>query len=464
MRLQLPVHSYRLRSTPASPARLVNCYPEALPGDAKTQMILSRCPGVTSFATPGNGPIRGLHSGLGYLWAISGNELYRVDETGTETLIGTVGSGSVDMDHNTDSIVVVTEPDAYYYNGTTFAQITDSDFTSRGAGDVEFVNNYLLFREPDSGRFFGADLGSTTSFDALNFATAEANPDRMVGLKVDHVQAILFGEKSVEIWDNTGEAGFPFARATNGFVELGCFAGKTCQKLDNSVIWLASDYTVRKLEGITPRRISTHAVEQFLTTTTVTSGTAFTYTQDGHLFYVLSFLEGTWAYDATTGEWHERQSYGLDNWKWQHQATAFGREFVGDSTSNVIGYLDPTNYTENGDIQRMEWIYQPIYADAQRAFHDRLEVVMETGVGLTTGQGSDPEMMMDYSDNGGITWKSLPNKKIGPIGQYSKTVAWHSLGSAKQRVYRGSVSDPVKCVMSDTQITVRGGRIMGGGT
>lgn len=462
-RLQLPVHSYNLRSTPASPARLVNCYPEALPPDAKTQLILSRAPGVTSFSTEGNGPIRGMHGAFGYLFVVSGTELYRFSSSGSPLSMGSIpGSGWVSMAHNIDTLVIVAEPNAYYCNPEIYGsvtQITDPDFTSRGAKYVWFVDNYLLFLEPDSGRFFGSDVGSATAFDALDFATAEAAPDDLVGMAVDHRQVILLGEESGEIWENTGAAGFPFERAINGFFEIGCFNGDTVAKLDNSVIWLANDYTVRRLQGVTPQRISTHAIEQFLTTVDLASGKAYSYTQDGHFFYVLSFSSGCWVYDATTNEWHERATYPYDYYYWQSCAQAHGRQYVGSAYTDTIGYFDPLTYTEAGTTQRMEWTYQPIYGENKRAFHDRLEVVMEVGVGLPTGQGSDPEMMMDYSDDGGQTWTSMPNKKIGPIGQYQHRIVWTGLGSSRQRVYRGAISDPIKAVISDTVIDVRGGQV-----
>jgi hypothetical protein len=462
-RLQLPVHSYTLRSTPASPARLVNCYAEALPADAKTPLILSRAPGVASFSTVGNGPIRGMHDAFGYLFVVTGTTLYRLDSAVSVLDMGTIpGTGWVSMDHNIDTLVIVAEPNAYTCDPATFgsvAQITDVDFTGRGAKYVKFVDNYLLFMEPNSGRFFGADVGSATSFNALNFATAEAAPDDLVGMTVDHRQVVLLGEKSGEIWENTGAAGFPFERSINGFFEIGCFNGDTVAKMDNSVLWVANDYTVRKLQGVTPQRISTHAVEQFLTTVDLSTGKAYAYSQDGHFFYVLTFSTGCWVYDATTNEWHERSSYPNDYYKWKCHAAVHGRQYVGDFQSDAIGYFDPEVYTEAGGTQRMEWIYQPIYAENRRAFHNRLEVVMEVGVGLTTGQGSDPEMMMAYSDDGGQTWTNLPNKSIGPIGTYETRVVWTGLGSARQRVYRGAISDPVKVVISDTVIDVAGGYV-----
>jgi len=438
----------------------VNCFAEPLPPDAKSQALLTRAPAVAAWTTVGSGPIYGMHAALERLFVISGSSLYQITTGKSATLLGSVGApGNIDMDSNASSVVVVNEPNAYYYDGT-FAQITDTDFASRGAGDVEFLDNFLLFREPSSSRFFGSDLGSAFSYDALNFATAEATPDKLVGLKVDHRQALLFGETSVELWENTGAAGFPFERSINGYVEQGCLNGRTVAKLDNSVFWLADDYTVRRLDGITPVRVSTHAIEQKLVLYTISSAKGSTYAQDGHLFYVLSFDEGTFVYDVTTQLWHERETYGVAGWEWGNPVSFSGKMLVGSTTSNQIGELSSFAYSDVGvSHQRMEWTYQSVYAEQQRAFHDRLEMVFEAGVGLITGQGSDPEVTLEYSDNGGQTFKALPSKKLGQIGEYENRSVWWALGSARQRVYRASISDPVPVTLMDTFIEVRGGRI-----
>lgn len=460
MRFPLPIASNMLRSRPSSTARLLNCYAEKLPDDAKSIVLLTRAAGVAAWEEIGNGVIHATHAAMGSLFVVSGTKLYEVDENGTATELGDIGTvGNLDIDSNGSAVVVVNEPNAYYWDGSTFGQITDTDFTDRGAGDVEFVDNWLLFREPDSGRFFAADLGTATDFDALNFATAEGFPDDLVGLKVDHRDVILFGSETVELWANTGIAGFPFERVTNGFLEIGCFNGRTVAKQDNSVFWLANDYTVRRLEGNVPQRVSSHAVEQSVRDATIEAAKGFAYSQDGHLFYVLSFPEVTWVYDATTQQWHERQSYGHDNWSVGCHASAFGLEIVGDSRSNKVGYLDPSTYTEWGDTLLMLWTYQPVYAEQNLAFHDKLEIVLETGVGLTSGQGSDPQMMLSYSNDGGQTWTALPNRDIGAIGRYDTRVIWNRLGSARQRVYRASVSDPVRVNITDTLVHVRAGYV-----
>jgi hypothetical protein len=469
MRKTLPVSSYRALSSAASSSRLLNCYAEQLPPDTDPPVALIRTPGITDFVLPtvGNGPIYAMlrASDLNgtVLFVVSGTELWTVTETGTGALMGDIGAvTSIDMEWNGTHVVVVNTPNAFYCDGTSagFAQITDADFTSRGASDVEFLDNYLLFVEPDTGRFFGADLGSASNFEALSFATAESSPDNLVGMKVDHGQLFLAGTDSMEIWENTGAPGFPFERAIGGRLEIGCLNGRTLAKQDNSVFWLANDYTVRRLDGATPTRVSQHGVETSFKNMTISTAKAYTYSQEGHLFYVLSFFEGTFVYDCTTQEWHERQSYGYDYWRAQAHAQIYGLEIVGDIASNKLGYLTRDVYTEWGDTQVMEWTYQPIHADGARAFHERLEIILETGVGLTSGQGSAPEIMLQYSNDGGKTFPgSMPNRSLGAIGRYEDRVVWQSLGSSRVgRVYRASVSDPVKVIVRDTQAQVKGGR------
>jgi hypothetical protein len=437
----------------------MNCYAEALPEGAKSPFVLTRAPGIAPDTGTNYGSIRGMHAAFGKLFAVGGTELMWRDAPGNMYPLGTIpGTGSVSMAHNDTYLVIVAEPNAYYSDGSTptLTAITDVDFTSRGAKYVRFLDNFMVFMEPNSGRLFWSDVGSATSFDALNFVTAEALPDDLVGIEVDHRQLLAFGTDSLEILGFTDNG---LERTINGVVEIGCFNGDTVARLDNTVFWLANDYTIRRLNGLTPERVSTHALEQFLSTVDVSTGRAYSYSQDGHFFYVLCFASGCWVYDATTREWHERSTYPEAYFRWQYHATAYGRQFVGDAYSNQIGYFSPENYTEHGQTQRMEWTYNPVYSQNKRAIHHRLEVVMETGVGITIGQGEDPEIMCAYSDDGGRTWTNLPNKKIGRMGEFRHRIWWTGLGSATERVYRMAISDPVKAVISDTTLEATGGRI-----
>lgn len=375
----------------------------------------------------------------------------------TQTTITAELKGGTDNDWDSS--------DAYSLN--SFAEITDPAFTDRGAGGVEFLENYILFRKPNSDEVFGAKLGSTTDFDGLDFVNADSNPDYLLGMITDQRSLIAFGKKTTEFYENTAIAGFPFQRNINGTVEVGLAGAKLYGRCFDVVYFIADDLTVRRMDGNQPVRISTHYIEQKLHADfTISQGEAWSYWEEGHFFMGFTFPEGTIAYDAQTGEWHERKSFDLPHWRFRYMQEFNGAFLAGDYYSNEVVEIDNQTYSEavsdakmSSTVQVMEWTYQPIFADGMRAFHDRLEVRFEAGVGLTTGQGSDPKIMMEYSDDGGRTWKKLPTRTLGKKGEYRDRAVWHNLGSARQRVYRGSVSDPVKVFIGATLVEVRGGRL-----
>ena len=486
--LMLPIQTYEHRSKPASTSKIVNCYAEQLPGDAKSPVALSRAPGIKSWITVGDGPIRGMLRayGTGYqrtdsgdvnqyahLWVISGSELYWVHRDGisfsavTQNGFPDLGTpGQISMSQDANQIAVVNQPDAYHHTttpgSTATGQATSATFLAYGGAKlVEFLDNWILYVAPDSATMFGADIGTVVGVnDPLNFITAESSPDNIVSMIADHGQLILFGEETSEIWQNTGVAGFPFQKTINGVFNQGCAAINSPAKQDQTVFWLADDLTVRRLEGLTPVRVSTHGIEQILAGLADPSeciGQA--YSLNGHLMYSMGFNERTLVFDVTTQTWHERQTYGQSEWNPRYFANVYDKTVVGDYSSNKIGYFDFDTYDEWSSTQLMSWTYQPVYASGTRAFHDKLEIIMETGIGLATGQGSDPQIMLEYSDDGGVSYTSLPSKDIGPVGRTDVRVIWSALGSARQRVYRASVSDPVKITITDTILSVRGGRL-----
>src|SRR3990172_2363405 len=184
--MQLPVHSYRLNSVTAANSRLLNCYAETIP-EGKQPIRLTRAPGIADLATFSVGIGRGLEVMAGSLYAVVGGSLYSVSSSGTETLLGSVSSlMPTSMANNGTQLVVGTDGGSWYVYDGTFSQITDTDFTSRGARSCAFIDNYIAFVEPGSGRWFVCDLANASSYDSLNFATAEGSPDRLVTLIVDH--------------------------------------------------------------------------------------------------------------------------------------------------------------------------------------------------------------------------------------------------------------------------------------
>lgn len=453
--IPLPFHSYKLAERSASSARLVNIYAETNSQDAKGPLLLRHSPGIRLAVTPGaGGPGRGLIPFRGGLLVVSGDRLLSMDSLEVLTDLGEIaGTEPVYWAVAVDGVVIINEAGTgYFWDGTTLATITDTDFTSRNPGPCAFLDNYILVIEKGTGRFFSSELADSTNYDGLKFATAEAFPDNLVSILSDHGQAILFGEESVELWYNAGLPSFPFVRVSGGIVSLGCAAARSPVALDNSVLWLANDGTIRRLNGVTPVRISHHAIEQsILTYPRMDDCQSFAYTLDGHLCAAFRFPSAgiTWIYDATTGAWHERSSnWPLESWAAVGAANVYNKTWTQHPDTGAVGELSPDVYTEWGNPIRREWTYQSIYQNGRRISHRSVEIAVETGVG--SAQGPEPKIRLEMSNDGGRTFINLPERGIGAQSQTIRKVRWSGLGSSEDRVYRASYSAPHKLTVWGT--------------
>lgn len=464
MRIPIASKSAPSRSRALSAERSVNMAAEIQQEGAKSPVALFSAPGLTSFASVGAGPIRCMHVMDGLLYVVSGGGVYTVTSAGVATLIGYIPADPlpVYMVSNGTQIFLTVNPNGYIITPTTVTAISDPDFP--GAASCAYLDGYGIFNDPDTGKFYVTSLLDFSGVDALDFASAESSPDDILRVFVDHREIWLFGSDSIEVWVNTGNADFPFERQTGTILERGTASGASVAKMDSSVFWLGDDRIVYRAQGYQPVRISTHPVEQAITGySTVSDAEAFTYTLDGHAYYVLTFpTEGaTWVYDAATQQWHERDSRSSDvslgRWRAKSYVSCYGKHLVGDYSAGTVWEMSPFVYSE-GDEDLVKTIqFPPLYAEGKRAFMSSLEVDMEVGVGLSSGQGSDPQIMLQWSDDGGNTWSNEHWRDIGGTGNYRTRVTWERLGSFRQRTIRLSVSDPVRCVIYSAQAEIVGG-------
>jgi hypothetical protein len=433
--IDLPVHSYNQPSR--VPARLVNVYAQQTVGKGPVELL--GAPGVVPYATLGTGPGRGLFVMRGVLYAVSGTTLYKVDDTGSEIALGTL-PGSTKLTFAGNGVEIVFS-NKYIFSSGSVTAITDPDMPP--VSWIGYVDGYVVYTESGSGRWGCSQLYDGANYDGLDFASAEAYPDDLVTGAVDHRQVLLFGQETTEIWWNSGAAGagFPFERLAGGFIEYGAAARMGVCKQDNSVFWLANDRTVRRLTGQTPVRVSQHGVEEKLSSySRIDDCDAFPFNWNGHLFVVFRFptAGATWVYDCTTGEWHERSSYGLNYWNVCDSVQCYGRTFVQHAETGAIGYLSDSTYTEFGETLRREWTYPQVYSTNQPLVHSQIELVARTG---TAPIATVPYVNLDISDDGGNTWLTLPPRELGRMGQYQHVVRWNRLGMARDRVYRMSVDN-----------------------
>lgn len=457
MQIQFGVGSYKHRSLPLSAQRMVNCYLEPAPPKSKTLAAIISVYGIAAWSSVGfsTDTARGGKIINGVPYAVFGQTLYSFSSTGIATALGTIGgSGPVFIAGDGIKIMIVTNSSDYFYNGVTVAAITDTDYV--GSEWVENLDGYYCVSQ--GGKVYVSANRDPSDWDALDFATAEKYPDDIVRGITDHSELILFGKESGEIWYDSGDADFPLAKVQSGDFEVGIYAVGACAKADNTVFFVGHDGIFYRLNGYTPIRKSTYAIEAAIEDAADKNLRCFSWKEAGHEFVAVTCADFTFIYDASTDLWHNRESYGYPYWRAQFVLRAYNTLLVGDSLSNKLGELSADTFTEWTDILRVSCTSGSVSKDNKRMRHSRLELVFEQGVGLSTGQGSDPQVMLRWSNDGGRTWSNWVNRSLGAMGSFRTHATWNRLGQATDRVYEYAISDPVRrtLILSTSEAQVGG--------
>lgn len=453
--------SYTLRSVNVDCQRCVGLYPEMNEtgrGKENEVAALVATPGLVTLLTLPGTPVRGLYTASnGDLYAVAEDKLYYIDSNWASTELGTLqtNSGPVSMaDNGFDLVIVDGSVHGYVlvFATDTFAQITDPDFL--GANQVTYQDGYFIFNKLDTGQFYISSLNGT-DFDALDFASSEGNPDKIIGLISDHRDLWLFNDRTTEVFYNSGNADFPFERVQGAFIEHGCAARFSIAKMNNSVFWLGKDEKgqgiVYMASGYNPKRISTHAIEQAIQSySNISDARAYAYQEFGHDFYVLSFPSAntTWVFDASTSLWHERV-YLNDGQEERHRsdsyAFAYNKHVVGDRENGKIYHLSSDAEDDAGVAIKRSRTAPHVSSETKRVFYHKFELDIETGVGIDgSGQGDNPQVMLEFSDDHGHSWSNEKWASIGRIGNRKKRALWRRLGSSRDRVFRVTITDPVR--------------------
>ena len=372
-------------------------------------------------------------------------------------------TGPVSWDINPTQVMLVDGSSSGYIitiATDTLATISDADFT--GGTQVRFMDSYFIYNTPDAATMFATALNDGTSVDALDVATAEGSPDKLVGIAIDKRELWAFGQQSVEIWyDAANASGFPFSRREGAWIDYGCGAAHSIVKMNNGLTWLDSRGYIVHAQGYQPQIISSPAISKEINAMCTTSDAlAYSYMDRGSLVYVITFPteEKTFAYDFTTERWHEKAYWTQDDSFTRHKANCHVRyknfELVGSHDSGEIYSLSHLYFDDAGDaVHRVrttahfndEFYFVTIY---------NLELHLEAGKGLVTGTGSDPQIMMRYSNDGGYTWSNEISRSIGKIGEYSKRIRWNNLGSAREWLFEFRFTDPIPYTIVDASIDV----------
>jgi hypothetical protein len=341
---------------------------------------------------------------------------------------------------------------------------------------ITFQDGYFIGVDKGTGNFFLSDLYSN-DWLPLNEANASGASDILIAAVSCNRQLYLLGAKSTEIWWDSGQSGStPFQRQDGRFSQVGCAAPNSVAIVGETIFWLGSNSQgggiVYSLDNSMPTRVSNHAIEFAIQKIADLSGaTAYSYQQEGHYFYLLNIpgTNSTWVYDVSVGQWHERESTSQGNTIrhiGQTHCLLNGSHIVGDYRNGNIYAYDLDTYTDNGEIVNRIRETPHVSESLNRLFYKLLEVDMQFGVGLDNissnpnepTPGSDPRITLQISNDGGQTWGNPIYASMGKIGRYKTRARWQRLGSSRDRVFRLTVSEPVRCTLLSAFLDVEKGQ------
>lgn len=482
MRIPFPLGlgSYETPSLPVSDQRCINLYGVVNVAKSLDETALYGTAGIVNFSTAGTSVSRGGFMMLDVYYVVTGTTLYSISELGVATDLGTIaGEKRCVFAHNGEKLVIVVPGGkTYEYNSTPDTLVdTTAAANFQTSDSVVYFDSYFVFTASDGIQFFNSNLSKRSSsdlvFDALDFGEAEISNDLIVAIHTNYDEILVLGEVTTEIFQNVGGSGFPFQRVDGANFEKGCHGKYTPIQWEGSFYFIGGGVNEKSSvwqAGNTaePIRVSTDAIDnqiQKFTREEISNSFSFSYSIDGYAFIgftirSVNIESRTFVFNFTASQhvgryiWHEQQT-GVDTnaWRVESVTSVYNKLLVSDSEDGRIGYLSEDIYTEYGNTLIREKTTPPLSNQGEQLFISEIEITAETGTGLITGQGQDPIIMMQWSEDGARTWTSEINRKLGKIGEYLHRVVWRRLGRIPFNVvFRFRISDPVKVVLIKLEV------------
>ena len=464
-RIGLVGPSYRSQAVNAACQLTLNWYPEVIePGNDKVPMALYPTPGTTVFAAGLVGAKgRGIIETNGRVFVVISTKLYELFANGTNIERATVADDGlpVSMAVSQIELCVVSAGTMYVMNLATAVVTTIAAATwapEAGVKQVVFIDGFFIALLLNSQKFRISAALNGLSWPGVQVIQVSVFPDEVLAIVASHRELGVAGRTKSVVYYDSGSSQI-FDVVPGSLIEQGIGAALAMNNLDNTVFWLGGDdrgdMVAYRLQGYTPTRVSTHAVEHAWQGYAVRSdAVSYSYQDQGHLFWVVYFptANKTWVYDVATQMWHERgfleNGVVVAHRSWDH-TFAFGKHLVVSHADANIYEMSINFYDDAGTAIRRVRRCPHLSDEDAWSFHHRLQLAMEVGLGPQpplldgNGQPRDPEVMLRWSDDGGHTWSNEHVRGVGQAGEYRKRVIWNQLGRTRDRVYEVSATDPI---------------------
>lgn len=468
----IPLFSSSLKSiSPSITAqRRLNCFWDIRVDGDKSSAVLIGTPGAVLWVTLPAAPVRGFWVVGALLYVVSGSVLFKVSAAGTITQLGVLSTnaGKVGMADNGIEIIIVDGAFGYILTlaSSAFAKIVDGNFPN-GASSVAFINGRFVVEKAGTRQAYISNSYAGATWTPVTFITKENASDTLLAVEAFDGLLILWGESTIEFWQDVGAAPIPYVRVQGATQVYGLAAAKSIVSIGSRTVFLGVSaegaVQVLRLNGYNPEPISTTDVDALISTFGVISdAVALGHTVYGHAMYQITFPTAgrSLFYDVKTDLWYEAQTgLALTARHLAELGTSFevgaASNVISDSTTGNLYYLDPNTYTDNGVAIKRQIDSRHVNSGGDVLTVSELQLDMETGVGLLSGQGSDPQISVETSKDNGFTFGTPKLTSMGKAGQRrSPRAVWRRFGKAHDFVFRFTVTDPVKFVVVRGQAVV----------
>lgn len=413
---------------------LRNCTVDAAPTQQETPLAVLARPGETEFpAMPGQ-PLRGCARKAGLFsndaLILADTALYQVAANGQQTAF----SGSVpgrdrvridigrDADDN-DVARIATGDALYIATGGAVALEPFPEPGGSGAQDILFHRGFWIGIEAGTDKAYYQIPGETT-WNALDFASAEYQPDKLIGLDALRDQIWMVGDVTTEVFTLTGAD--PAIAPYGGLAfDKGCRARDSIVAVSDILLWVDDRNGVQMTNGGEPQQVATAGIVGEIRKARTQDIRAWGFGIDNRVYYILSVGFATWVFEATTRSWATWDSFGVAYFRGH-----LGCEYAGqvlaldaDPGSSRVWQIDPTAVTDAGDPIECELsAYLEVGEGAVPI--SSIELIGLAGDAPRTGQGSAPVMAMSYSKDGGKTWSNWKWTTMHQTGKYAGRMRW----------------------------------------
>lgn len=453
------------RSPFISTVKRVNAVVE-MTENGRQQAALLGLPGLTALINLGDLPPRAIFSIAGTLtfYVVTGDQIIRASVNQVPVVLGTLTTteGPAWIDSNGTQLFINDGVTASVYDLTagTLTQVSDPDYPVGAHGGCFLQQRFWVYMPIGSGvlagRVYASDQVNGLSWDALNFFTPEAVPDGIVGITRWFNDLVVMGKSSMEWWSGSpvtlpGQLGF--IPITGANTEVGLASERGFAGTNQTLFFVGhsnGNTGVYKLTGYSSVKVSTPSIDDELSKRP-TSAVAIcaAYMVGGHPLFQITLPNDdkanalTVVYDALTELWSWRESIGRPYYTGLLTVAHTDTVYITDAFTGLIYQMVESNYTENNAPMLFEVSSMHLLKEGDALSVDELWVDCEVGVSPSTGQGSNPQAMIQVSKDAGHTWQAERWVSMGKVGKYRWRAARRRIGTARDIAFRYRITDPI---------------------